>query len=161
VLLGAAARPGRELARWQRSALVASDVAAWPPAQRAVALARAEADAERLAERDPWLREWFALDPRAEARTLARRGTPPVLLLHGETDRQVPPAHAEELGAVLREGRARDVRVRRFPGTDHLFLEDFDGEPRGYVRLADRRVRADALRAVAEWVAARAFRTAP
>ena len=138
-LLGAASRPGREIARWQRATLVAGDLTTWPPAQRAAVLARAEAEADAIAATDPWLRTWFALDPRAIGRGVRQ----PVLLLHGENDRQVPVAQADELAAAL-----PDARTVRLPHTDHLLLDDFDGDPRGYVRLASRRVEGEVLRAL-------------
>ena len=138
-LLGAASRPGREIARWQRATLVAGDLTTWPAAQRAAVLARAEADAEAIATTDPWLRTWFALDPR----TIGRDVRQPVLLLHGANDRQVPVEQADELAAAL-----PDARTVRLPHTNHLLLDDFDGDPRGYVRLTSRRVEGDVLRAL-------------
>lgn len=138
-LLGAASRPGREIARWQRATLVASDLTTWPPAQRAAVLARAESDADAIAATDPWLRTWFALDPRAIARGVRQ----PVLLLHGENDRQVPVEQAGELAAAL-----HDARTVRLAHTNHLLLDDFDGDPRGYVRLISRRVEGEILRAL-------------
>jgi dipeptidyl aminopeptidase/acylaminoacyl peptidase len=96
------------------------------------------------------MRVWFSLDPRE----VARATRAPALLLHGENDRQVPVAQAEELAAVLASRRTvRDVVLRRFPATDHLFLEDHDGDPRGYVRLADRRVRRDVVKSIVQWLA--------
>jgi dipeptidyl aminopeptidase/acylaminoacyl peptidase len=148
VLLGAPAHSGRDLARWQRQALVNGDQASWPPAERAAVLARADSDAERTAAGDPWMRAWFDLDPR----TIARRLRVPVLLLHGDNDQQVPVSEAAALADAFASGGARDVLVRRFPATDHLFLEDHDGDPRGYVRLDDRRVRRDVLRAITDWL---------
>lgn len=143
-LLGAASRPGREIARWQRATHVASDLTTWPPAQRAAVLARAESDADAIAATDPWLRTWFALDPRAIARDVRQ----PVLLLHGANDRQVPIEQADELAAAL-----PDARTVRLPHTNHLLLEDFDGDPRGYVRLTARRVEGDMLRALVAFLA--------
>ncbi len=146
-LLGAASRPGRELARWQRQAVVLRDLAAFPPSARTPALAAAEGEAERLAAREPWLRIWFALDPREAAHEAARATHAPVLLVHGETDQQVPVTQADELAAVLRAGGS-SVRLVRLPRTNHLFLPDDDGGPEGYVRLTDRRMRPAALGAI-------------
>lgn len=154
VLLGAPSRTGRELARWQRAALVASDAALYPAAERSAVLEEAEGNAERTAGADEWMRVWFALDPRA----IARETRAPVLLLHGENDRQVPVEQAAELAAVLRTrvvasgARPAEVRVQRFPSTDHLFLEDHDGDPQGYVRLLDRTVRPSVVQAVSAWL---------
>lgn len=138
-LLGAASRSGREIARWQRATLVASDLTTWAPTQRAAVLARAESDADAIATTDPWLRTWFALDPRRIALDVRQ----PVLLLHGENDKQVPVEQADELAASL-----HDVKVVRVPHTNHLLLEDFDGDPRGYVRLDSRRVEPRILHAL-------------
>lgn len=151
VLLGAPARAGREIARWQRQQLVTSDQARWPAAARRDVLAAADANAESLASRDPWLRRWFALDPRSVAREVRT----PVLLLHGDVDRQVPPAHAGELASVLRDAGASPVLVKALRHTNHLLLPDHDGDPEGYVRLADQRVRREACEAIAEFLRVR------
>jgi len=148
VLLGAPSRPGRDIARWQRQQLVSSDLARWPGEAHTTVLAAADAEAELLAAADPWLRRWFALDPREVAATVRQ----PVLLLHGDTDRQVPPAQADELARALRRGGTRPVEVRRFRDTDHLLLPDHDGEPEGYVRLGDRRVRREILAATTHFL---------
>ncbi len=152
VLLGAPSRSGREIARWQRQQLVSSDLARWPATERRAVLAAAEAEAEQVAERDPWLRRWFALDPRAVAAQVRQ----PALLVHGESDRQVPPEQADELAAALRAAARRaagaEVAVRRVRDTDHLLLPDHDGDPRGYVRLADRRPRAEIMAATTHFL---------
>jgi pimeloyl-ACP methyl ester carboxylesterase len=134
VLLGAPSRPGREIARWQRQQLVSSDLARWPGEAHASVLAAADAEAELLAAADPWLHRWFALDPREVAATVR------------------PPAHADELARALRRGGTRPVEVRRFRDTDHLLLPDHDGEPEGYVRLGDRRVRREILAATTHFL---------
>jgi uncharacterized protein len=154
VLLGAASRTGREVARWQRRALVAGDPATWPAQARDAVLAASDSNAERAAQQDPWLSTWFAIDPRG----IARRLHIPALLLHGENDQQVPRAQADELAVALRDGGATDVSVRTFPSTNHLFLTDTNGDPRGYAQLASRAVRGDVLRAIAEWVSGRGRR---
>jgi hypothetical protein len=43
--------------------------------------------------------------------------------------------------------------VVRFPSTNHLFLADADGDPRGYARLAERHVRGAAVQRLADWIA--------
>lgn len=148
VLLGAPSRAGREIARWQRQELVSSDLARWPSDGQPEVLATAEQEAEALAARDPWLQRWFALDPR----TVAAGVRQPVLLVHGDTDRQVPPMHADELAAVLRRAGAHPVEVQHLGDTDHLLLPDHDGDPQGYVRLADRRLRAEVITATTHFL---------
>lgn len=147
VLLGAPSRSGREIARWQRQQLVSSDLARWPATERRAVLAAAESEAEQIAIRDPWLRRWFALDPRSVAADVKQ----PALLVHGDTDRQVPPEHADELAAVLRAAGA-EVEVQRVSDTDHLLLPDHDGDPQGYVRLAERRPRAQIISATTHFL---------
>jgi hypothetical protein len=63
-------------------------------------------------------------------------------------------AQAAELAAALREGGASDVTAVRFPSTNHLLLEDADGDPRGYARLTTRALRADVVRVVGDWIRA-------
>jgi hypothetical protein len=55
---------------------------------------------------------------------------------------------SDELAAVL-----RDARTVRLPHTNHLLLDDFDGDPRGYVRLTARRVEGDILRVIVAFLA--------
>ncbi len=142
-LLGAASRPGREVARWQRTALVTSDQVTWPSSARDDVLARAEREADIVAASNPWLNTWFSLDPRTVARDVGQ----PVLLLHGENDRQVPVEQSDELATVL-----HDATAVHLPHTNHLLLDDFDGDPQGYVRLADRRIEGDRLRPLVQFL---------
>lgn len=158
VLLASPSRTGRELARWQRAALVLNDGAEFAPSERSAVLAKAEADAERAAAADPWLHVWFSLDPQA----IARVTRAPALVLHGSNDRQVPVEQASELAralssrrVIVRETgmtRAPLVEVHRFPSTDHLFLEDHDGDPRSYARLVVRSIRPDVSATIGAWL---------
>ena len=86
------------------------------------------------------------------ARTL--RATP-VLVLQGATDRQVTPEQAEILGRAFRDAGNRDVTVRVFPETNHLFLADPNGWGDGYSSLPDTHVRREVLDAIGEWLAPR------
>ena len=76
----------------------------------------------------------------------------PVLILQGETDQQVTPEQADTLAAAFRAGGDRDVTMRKFPDTDHLFLADPDGYPGGYPVLPSRAVRPEVLGAIADWL---------
>ena len=93
-----------------------------------------------------------------EPAVMARRVHAPVLILQGETDRQVPPSEAEKLAAAFRAGGNRDVTVRHFPATDHLFLEDASGAfidqqcRLRYTSLPSLHVRRDVLGAIADWL---------
>ena len=59
--------------------------------------------------------------------TAARQVKAAVLIVQGETDSQVPPPEANKLAAAIRSGGNRDVTVRMFPATNHLFLADSSG----------------------------------
>ncbi|MEO7998398.1 MAG: dienelactone hydrolase family protein [Gemmatimonadaceae bacterium] len=82
----------------------------------------------------------------------AKLVTQPVLILQGETDHQVTPEQADTLSAALRAGGNKDVTVKKFPETDHLFLADPSGLPGGYAALPDKHVRRSVLGAMADWL---------
>lgn len=114
--------------------------------------AAAAAETDSASAKNPWL-GWFRKhDPLNIARSL--RGTP-VLVLQGATDRQVTPEQAELLGQAFRDAGNRDVTVRVFPETNHLFLADPNGWGEGYSSLPDTHVRREVLDAIGEWLAPR------
>lgn len=43
--------------------------------------------------------------------------------------------------------------MRLFPATNHLFVEDPDGDFRKYDRLRSNRIRREVLGALADWLA--------
>lgn len=150
VLLATPSRTGRELARWQRDWLTASDVAQFPAARRRQMLADAERSAELQAMQDPWMQEWFALDPRAVARHQRGRA----LIVHGERDRQVPVEQSAELIVALRDAGV-EVEIARFATVNHLLLNDADGDPRLYVHLVNRRIPRALVERIVSWLTQR------
>ena len=106
---------------------------------------------DSTASRQPWLRFFLAYDPLPTA----RRVRTPVLILQGETDRQVTAEQATLLGNAIRSGGNRDVTVRVFPRANHLFVEDPDGNPQRYDKLPSHMVRSDVLAALVEWAVRR------
>jgi hypothetical protein len=113
--------------------------------------------AQGVTERDavaatiPWVRWFMDHNPLP----VARRVRTPVLILHGETDRQVTAGQAEELGAAIRQGGSTDVTVRVFPDLNHLFVPDPVGtaDPASYAALPSKEVPAEVLGALADWLA--------
>jgi hypothetical protein len=73
--------------------------------------------------------------------------------MQGATDRQVPVAQAELYAGFVRAGGNKDVTVRIFPATNHLFIPDSVGDPAKYDDLKSNRVRPEILGAVADWLA--------
>jgi hypothetical protein len=98
---------------------------------------------------DPWLGYFLGHDPLP----IARQVRVPVLLLQGETDRQVTAGQVDELAAAIRAGGNPSVTVHRLPDTDHLFLPDPSGDPAGYMRLPSRLIPPSTLGILADWLA--------
>lgn len=121
-------------------------------AQRDSVLASARVKLDSLQHAGGWTGFWLGYDPLATARQVSRAH---VLILQGATDRQVMAEQADALAKAFRRGGNRDVTVRVFPSTNHLFLADSSGDPAGYGRLADGRVRRDVLGEMSDWLVAR------
>lgn len=150
VLLAGPSRTGSGIVDFQvRDALIARGLAG---AALDSAFAAAVAARSGAAEM-PWLRWFLEHDPLP----VARQVRAPVLVLHGATDRQVTPDQAPELETAIRAGGNRDVTVRVFPALNHLFLSDAEGtaDPARYARLPEKRVPAEVLGSLADWLAQR------
>jgi fermentation-respiration switch protein FrsA (DUF1100 family) len=76
-----------------------------------------------------------------------------VLIVQGELDVQVPPAHADRLAALAR-GRNRKVAVDvvRFPGINHLLVPAKTGEVDEYPMLSEKNVSPEVTSALAAWL---------
>jgi uncharacterized protein len=94
------------------------------------------------------MRYFMTTDPLVTARAVKQ----PVLILQGDTDMQVTPEQADSLAATMKAAGNRNVTMKRFPATNHLFLADPSGAPQGYASLTDTRVRRDVLGTLADWV---------
>ena len=154
VLMAGTASTGREIVMGQNRYVVDS-VAHLTGAQRDTVLARAVRAIDSAAKVPGWQGFFLNYDPKPTAGRVRAR----VLILQGETDRQVPPAEAERLGAAFRGGVSPSVTVRMFPVTNHLFVEDSSGafaDASGRLRyplLPSLHVRKDVLGTIAEWLA--------
>jgi dienelactone hydrolase len=96
----------------------------------------------------PWLKFFVSYDPVPKLRAVKV----PTLVLQGVTDMQIPVAQAELYGKAVRAGGNKDVTVRVFPMTDHLFLEDSTGDFTKYKDLKSNKVRPEILGIVADWL---------
>jgi dienelactone hydrolase len=154
VLMAGTASTGREIVMEQNRYVIDS-VAHLRGAQRDSVLARAARAVDSAAKLPGWQGFFLTYDPAPIAARVRAR----VLILQGETDRQVPPAEAERLAAAFRAGPVPSVTVRMFPTTNHLFVEDSNGafaDATGRLRyptLPSLRVRKDVLGAIADWLA--------
>jgi dienelactone hydrolase len=97
----------------------------------------------------PWLKFFISYDP---VPTL-RRVKVPTLVVQGATDSQIPVAQADLYAKAIRAGGNKDVTVRIFPATDHLFLEDSTGDSGKYKELKSNKVKPEILGVVADWLA--------
>lgn len=99
-----------------------------------------------------WLRWFRTYDPLPTAREVEQ----PVLILHGELDRQVTVGQADTLAQAMREGGNEDVEVHKFPRLNHLFLVALeDGSPSEYAALPDTEVPQEVLDILAGWLVRR------
>lgn len=146
VVMAGTARPGRLVLPHQQRYAVDS-IARLTGAARDSALAASARATDSLAARLPWMRFFLDYDPAVAA----RRVRAPVLILHGDEDQQVPVSEARLLAGVLRAGGNRDVTVRTFAATNHLFVPHGDGGF-DYARLPSLQVRAEVLGAAADWL---------
>jgi dienelactone hydrolase len=150
VAMAAPGERGIEISMAQNKYIVEKDTTL-TPAQRDSILRAARSSLDPAKQTIPWVRFWMSYDPGPTARQVKA----PTLILQGATDRQVPADQAEKLAALIRAGGNRDVTVRVFPATNHLFVEDADGDFYAYDKLRTNRIRADVLGALADWLVAR------
>lgn len=97
----------------------------------------------------PWYRSLLTFDPLP----LFRRVQQPILIVHGELDRQVPVHHAEELAQLSRaRTRAGATDYVRLPALNHLFVPATTGEVSEYASLTDRAISPQLGSVVIDWL---------
>jgi hypothetical protein len=149
VIMAGPAEPVRALLRFQQEFVVDS-VAHLTGAARAAALAQYTRNTDSLARMSPGFANEIALDPATYLRGVRQ----PVLIVQGEKDYQVPMAQAQEAAALLRAAGNRDVTVKLFPATNHLFVPD-ENAGFNYGKLTSMRVRPEVLGTIADWLSSR------
>ena len=150
VLMAGPSQTGRSILKYQNEYAVDSMLKA-TGARRDSILRDAAGKLDSAAKTTPWIQFFLDYDPIATAKRVKQ----PVLILQGATDRQVTPEQAPALAAAFRAGGNRDVTMRIFPSTDHLFLADVAGNPSGYASLPSKNLRPEVLGAIADWLAAK------
>lgn len=150
VLMAGPSQTGRAIISYQQRYAIES-MSRVAPGRRDSAYAASMRTVDSLAKENGWMRFFLDYDPLPTAQRVRQ----PVLILQGATDRQVTQEQAQALAAAFRAGGNRDVTVRVFPATNHLFLPDSSGNPSGYAKLADTRVRATVLGTLADWLVQR------
>jgi len=146
-LLAGTAYRGRSILMFQNRQVI-DQAAGLSPAQRDSIFATVPAQLDTLGQRNAWMNYFMSYDPLPTLRRVRQ----PVLILQGETDRQVTPEQADTLASAVRGADNRAVTMQRFPAVNHLFLNDASGLPSGYAQLPDKAVRRDVLGALADWM---------
>jgi uncharacterized protein len=95
-----------------------------------------------------WFRSLLAFDPARVADEVEQ----PILIVHGELDRQVPVAHAEKLAEIAKNGDSRAVELVTVRGVNHLLVPATTGEISEYNSLPDRNVSSDVTEVIVEWM---------
>ena len=147
VAMAAPGEPGIEISMAQNKYIVDTDTTL-TPAQRDSILRAARSSLDPAKQTIPWVKHWMSYDPAPTARQVKA----PTLILQGATDRQVPADQAEKLATLIRAGGNRDVTVRVFPATNHLFVDDPNGDFRAYDKLKTNRVSPVVLGTLADWL---------
>ncbi len=99
----------------------------------------------------PWFRSFLVYDPARVVKNLEQ----PILIVHGDLDREILPANADKLAAIARARRGpvgAAVKLVKIPGVNHLLVPAQTGEIEEYARLADRTVTPSAASAIGAWL---------
>jgi uncharacterized protein len=78
----------------------------------------------------------------------------PMLIVQGDLDTQVPPAHAEKLGELARARKkgAGPVEVVHIPDVNHLLVPAKTGEVKEYAQLEAKAITPKLASTIAEWL---------
>jgi pimeloyl-ACP methyl ester carboxylesterase len=96
----------------------------------------------------PWFQSLLAFDPAKVVDDVDA----PILIVHGDLDREIPVAHAERMADLARNGDSESVELVRVRGVNHLLLPAFTGEVSEYGTLTDRRISGDVTATIAAWL---------
>lgn len=97
----------------------------------------------------PWFRSLLLFDP-AKVMTRVKQ---PILIVQGDLDTQVPPAHADALAGFARaRKKAAPVEVVHLSGVNHLLVPAVSGEVSEYAGLEQKKIAPAAASAMADWL---------
>ena len=96
-----------------------------------------------------WFRSLLQYDP-AKVMECVRQ---PILIIHGELDKQVFPHHADKLAELARQRKRKaPVEVVRVPGVNHLLVPAATGEVAEYPTLKDKTIAPQIAVKIAEFL---------
>jgi uncharacterized protein len=96
----------------------------------------------------PWFQSLLTYDPAKVIKDIEQ----PLLILHGELDRQVPVSQADKLAELAKKSDSKSVEVITVRGVNHLLVPATTGEVSEYGSLPDRNVSADVTKAISDWL---------
>ena len=106
-------------------------------------------ETRRLAD-TPSFQSFLTYDPARVMRDIRQ----PVLVVHGDLDKQVAPQNADRLAELARaRNRKVSVELVKLPGVNHLLVPAKTGEVAEYGTLTDKQVAPAATAAMAAWLA--------
>jgi uncharacterized protein len=106
------------------------------------------ADIRKQAE-SPWFASLLAFDPAP----LIDKLDQPLLVIQGALDTQVPPHHAEKLGALANaRKKAPKTEVVVVPGINHLLVPAKTGDVSEYTSLPNRTISPEVAAKIAAWL---------
>ena len=146
-LLAGPAYTGRRIVAYQNRNAI-EQLPGRTPAQRDSLYAVAVASLDSIAAQQPWFRFFLEHDPLPVIASVRQ----PVLIVHGQTDRQVTAEQAGLLADALRKAGNNRVAVHVLPEVNHLFLADPVGNVAGYSSLPTRTLVPQLLRIVTDWI---------
>ena len=97
-----------------------------------------------------WFRTWLQFDP---ARALSRIDQP-MLIVHGERDREVPVEEAARLEELALRKKNRRVQKVVVPGANHLLVRATSGEVDEYATLGTSALAEEVVSALVGWLKA-------
>ena len=105
----------------------------------------------RIRVETPWYRSLLLFDPEQ----ILPKVRQPLLIIHGELDKQVPPRHAQRLETLAAaRKKAPPAKVVLLPKLNHLLVPAVSGDTSEYTSLAGGRISPDVAAAIADWLAA-------
>ncbi len=148
VLMAGPAGNGREMAKYQLENNL-SRVDSLSSKEKSNLMEKRMGELEKEAANDPWLKYFLEIEPLNTAKKISNV---PVLILHGENDKNVPPDNAKKLADAFRSAGNKDVTVQIFEGLNHVFIKDPDGNPRNYDKLKSFEVAPQVLSTIVGWI---------
>lgn len=151
VLMAAPASTGKEIMEYQIEQSL-STLDSLSQSEKVKLRQEQIAEVEKQAKNDAWLNYFLKVDPLKWAKKIE---DVPVLILHGSTDKNVPPQDARKLAKALRSGGNEDVTVQIFEDVNHVFLKDANGHPRDYDKLESFDVVPQVPATIVKWIGER------